>query len=216
MLESLRRFSSDEVATQRVKIIGFYDTHGESATKEAFGADRKVISRWKKRLAISGGKLASLIPYSTKPINVRVPQTSSEIIDFIRGQREAHFRIGKEKLKVFLDKFCEGKDILTVSESTIGNIIKRHNFFYQSLSKVYHDPASKWAQKERKKVKRLRVKHSFLPSYFSYIVSDSVEKITNGIKDYFISAIDARMNLLTQTCMSFMTKGSLAQNLPII
>jgi len=101
MIESLRKFSKDEVAIQRMKIIKFYDTHGEIAAKEAFGADRKVISRWKKRLALSGGKLAFLIPVSTKPVNVRVPPTRPEIVGFIKGQREAHFRIGKEKLKVF-------------------------------------------------------------------------------------------------------------------
>jgi transposase InsO family protein len=47
--------------------------------------------------------------------------------------------------------------------------------------------------KGQKKVKRLRIKHSFHPTYFGYILSDSVERITDGIKDYFISAIDAKM-----------------------
>ena len=193
MIESLRRFSGSEIATQRLKIINFYNTHGEKATKEAFGADRKVISRWKRRLTDSGGKLASLVPFSTKPVSVRVPTTRPEIVEFIKSQRETHFRIGKEKLKVFLDKYCEERGIPVVSESTIGNIIKRHNFFYQDARKVYHDPASSWAQKTRKKTKRLRVKHSPKPNYFGYILSDSVERITDGIKDYFISAIDAKM-----------------------
>ena len=61
------------------------------------------------------------------------------------------------------------------------------------MRRTYHDPSSNWAQKKRKKTKRLRVKHSPKPDHFGYIVSDSVERITNGIKDYFISAIDARM-----------------------
>ena len=34
MIESLRKFSKDEVAIQRMKIIKFYDTHGEIAAKE--------------------------------------------------------------------------------------------------------------------------------------------------------------------------------------
>jgi superfamily II DNA helicase RecQ len=193
MIESLRRFSKSEVASQKLKIINFYGVHGELATKEAFGVDRKVISRWKIRLNNSDCKLASLVPYSTKPINVRVPTTRPEIVDFIKSQREVHFRIGKEKLKVFLDAYCLDQGIKSVSESTIGNIIKRHNFFYQDQRKVYHDPASSWAQKSRKKTKRLRIKHSFHPNYFGYILSDSVERITDGIKEYFISAIDAKM-----------------------
>ena len=193
MIESLRRFDIDEVAKQRLKIINFYDIHGEQACIEAFGADRKVISRWKQRLKTSKGSLSSLTPKSTKPVNVRTPKTRHEIVDFIKNQRETHFRIGKEKLKIFLDTYCEEKGIKTVSESTIGNIIKRNNFFYQDQRKVYHDPDSSWAQKTRKKTKRLRIKNVFHPTYFGYIVSDSVERITDGIKEYFISAIDAKM-----------------------
>lgn len=193
MIPSLRRFDANEVAKKRMEMMSFYDTYGETATKQAFGADRKVISRWRQRLSSSDGKLASLVPISTKPINIRVPTTRFEIIEFIKSQREAHFRIGKEKLKVFLDRYCEEKGIKSVSISTIGNIIKRNNFFYQDLRKVYHDPASSWAQRSRKKTKRLRIKHSFHPNYFGYILSDSVERITDGIKDYFTSAIDAKM-----------------------
>jgi len=67
MLLSLRRFSEDEVAQERLKMIKFYEKHGEQATKEAFGADRKVISRWRQRLAKAQGKLSALVPYSTRP-----------------------------------------------------------------------------------------------------------------------------------------------------
>ena len=193
MIASLRRFDKDEVAQERMKIIKFYEDHGGLATKEAFGADRKVISRWKKRLNNSQGKLVSLIPFSTKPLNVRAPQTDSLIVDFIKSQREEHFRIGKEKLKVFVDEYCKEKGIKSVSTSTVGNIIKRNSFFYQDMRKAYHDPSSKWAQKGRKNTKRLRVKHSPKPADFGYILSDSVERITDGIKEYFTSAIDAKM-----------------------
>jgi hypothetical protein len=193
MIESLRRFDIDEVAKQRLKIINFYNIHGELATKEAFGADRKVISRWKQRLKTSKGGLSSLTPNSTRPIRTRRPQSKPEIVGFIKNQREVHFRIGKDKLKVFLDKYCEERGIKSVSVSTIGNIIKRNNFFFQDQRETYHDPSSKWTQKKRLKTKRLRIKHVFHPNYFGYIVSDSVERITDGIKDYFISAIDAKM-----------------------
>ena len=193
MIASLRRFDKSEVAKERMKIINFYNQYGEEAVKEAFGADRKVVSRWRKRLYDSNGKLSSLIPFSTRPINVRVPEERSEITNFIKSQRETHYKIGKEKLKVFLDKYCGEKGIPGVSTSTIGNIIKRHNFFFQKEGRMYHNPASKWAQNKTRKTKRLRVRHSPKPDYFGYIVSDSVERITDGIKDYFINAIDARM-----------------------
>jgi len=45
MLSSLRKFSINEIAQERLRIIKFYEQHREKATKEAFGADRKVVSR---------------------------------------------------------------------------------------------------------------------------------------------------------------------------
>jgi len=50
MLYSLRNFDANEIAKQRMKIMQFYEKYGEKATKEAFGANRKVISRWRKRI----------------------------------------------------------------------------------------------------------------------------------------------------------------------
>ena len=193
MIPSLRRFESSEIAQKRMDIINFYNKHGEAATKEAFGADRKVISRWKKRLAISQGQLQSLIPVSTRPHQVRKPRTSCEIVEFIKDQRTQHFRLGKDKLKIFLDRFCEEKGTPTISASTIGNVIKRHHFFFQKAGRTYHDPSSKWALSGAKRKKRLRVKHSPKLNYWGYINSDSVERVTDGIKDYFISAIDVKM-----------------------
>lgn len=71
MLYSLRVFDRSEVAQQRMKIMRFYEKYGEKAEKEAFGADRKVISRWRKRLKDNGGSLSALIPYSTRPQKVK-------------------------------------------------------------------------------------------------------------------------------------------------
>ena len=193
MLYSLRKFDSNEAAKERMKIITFYDQFGECATKQAFGADRRVISRWKNRLTRLGGKLSSLIPYSTRPHVLRIPITDQKIVAFIKKEREDHPRIGKEKLKPDVDIYCASLGITTVSVSTIGNIIKRHNFFFQKAGRIYHNPASKWAQNKVKKKKRLRIKHSPKPQEYGHILSDTVERITDGMKDYFISAIDAKM-----------------------
>lgn len=92
--------------------------------QQAFGADRKVISRWKKQLQQSGGRLTALIPLSARPKKVRQPATNSKIIDFIKEQREDHPRIGKDKIKPDLDEYCPKNNLVTVSASTIGNIIK--------------------------------------------------------------------------------------------
>ena len=194
MLLSLRNFDDNEVAKQRMKIINFYDEYGEKATVEAFVANRKVISRWRKKLKEGGGRLEVLIPESTRPRKVRTPNIQEEIVYFIRKMREEHPGLGKEKIKPLLDKYCREKKIKGVSESTIGNIIKRHNLlFARKTGKIYHNPNSRWAQSRVKKKKRLRLKHLPKPQEFGHIVSDTITRITDGVKDYFYCAIDARL-----------------------
>jgi putative transposase len=193
MIYHLRKFDASEIAGERMKIISFYQQYGEKAAKEAFGADRKVISRWRKRLTNSKGRLSALIPDSTRPCQIRKPTTDPKIVEFIRIKREDHPRIGKDKIKPDLDEYCFKIGIPTVSKSTIGNIIKRNHFFYQKAERIYHNPASKWAQNKTKKKKKLRIKHSPKPVDYGHILSDTVERITDGVKDYFMSAIDAKM-----------------------
>lgn len=176
-----------------MEIISFYNEYGEKATVKAFGADRKVISRWKRRLAESGGRIESLVPYSTRPKTTRRVSYNQKIVDFIKKYRKDHPRTGKEKIKPELDGYCIKKELKTVSESTIGNIIKRHKFFFQKSGRVYHNPNSKWARNEAKRKKRLRVKHPPKLTDFGHIQSDAVQRITDGIKDYFYSAIDSKM-----------------------
>lgn len=48
-----------------------------------------------------------------------------EIIEFIKRIREERGRIGKEKIKVFLDEYCEREGYRKISTSTIGRIIKK-------------------------------------------------------------------------------------------
>ncbi|MCX8031002.1 MAG: integrase core domain-containing protein, partial [Thermodesulfovibrionales bacterium] len=174
-----------------LNIIRFYEKHGEEATKEAFGVDRKLISKWRKRLKGNGGRLEALMPYSTRPKRTRKSKISHEIVDFIRGLRERYPRLGKEKIKPLLDEYCKDKGLKTVSEPTIGNIIKRHNFFFQKTGRIYHNPDSKWADNSKHRQKRTKVKHPPRHEELGHIVSDTIERITDGIKDYFFSAIDA-------------------------
>lgn len=192
MLTSLQKFSGSEIASQRLKIITFFEAYGEKATKEAFGADRKVISRWRQRLKKQNGKLQSLVPTSTRPKKIRVSTVDPRIVAFIRGEREAHPMVGKEKLKPDVDEFCLDVGIPTISTSTIGREIKRNHFFFQKTGKIYHKPSEAYLKHQRKK-KRLRIKHSPKPTEYGHIVADTVERVTDGVKDYFMSAIDAKM-----------------------
>ncbi len=191
MLQSLRHFDKSEIAVQRMKIIKFYEKHGEEATREAFGTDRKLISKWKKRLKESGGRLEALVPLSTRPLRTRKSRIPPQIIQYIRDLRETHPRLGKEKIKPLLDGYCREKGWKTISESTIGNVIKKHHLFFQKSGRIYHDPGS-WFARQHRGEKRLKIRYSPRGVDFGHIISDTVERVTDGIKDYFYSAIDVK------------------------
>jgi len=193
MLKSLQSYEQSEVAQKRLEMINFYQKYGEEATKEAFGADRKVINRWRQKLKRGQGKLQSLVPASTAPKHKRQSQVDSRIIDWIKRERELHPLVGKAKLKPDLDIYCTERGIKTISESMIGLLIKKHHFFYQKqIGKIYHDPNSKIALNQVRKTKRLRIKHSPRPADYGHILSDTVTRIIDGQRRYFISAIDAK------------------------
>ena len=66
MIECLRNLDKSKIVKEKIKIMNFYEKYGEKATKEAFGADRKLISKWRKRIKDNNGNLQALIPNKHK------------------------------------------------------------------------------------------------------------------------------------------------------
>lgn len=190
VLYSLRKFSDDERAKERLKIIQFYDKHGERTTQEAFKVGRKTIYVWKKRLRESKGSISSLIPRSTKPKNVRRMHTNPKIIAFIKELRGSYGRLGKEAIKPILDTYCRTEGIPVIKESTIGKIIKRNNLFYLKTLRIYHDPSKNYKRANRRS--RTRTKHAPKPKELGYIEMDSIVLFVDRIRYYIYSAIDVK------------------------
>jgi putative transposase len=205
MVSSLRRFSRDEVAGQRLKIIKFYTKYGERETKEAFGIGRKTIHVWKKRLNLSQGKLTSLIPTSTRPINTRGMEVDPKVVTFIKTLREAHPGLGKEKIYPLLISFCKEKGTVPIKESTIGKVIKRNNLFYQRAGRVYHNPNSGFA-KNKAKIKKMRIRYAPKHKDLGHIQMDTVLRFQDGIRYYLYTAIDTKGKFAF--CLPFRTLTS--------
>ena len=196
MLPSLRKFSADEVAQERLKIIEFYDAHGEEETQRYFHANRKTIYVWKKKLARSGHGLESLVAQSTRPKQVRRMTTDPRIVTFIRNLREDHPRLGKEKIKPLLDRYCRSLGIESLAVSTIGKVIKRQRLFFQKTGRVYHDPNSKWAENQgKKRVRRERVRYAPRPEDLGHWQLDTMVRELDRLQVYFYSAIDIKGKL---------------------
>ena len=206
MLPSLRKFNQSEVAKERQRILNYYDHYGGEATLDAFGVDRKLIYVWKQRLKSNKQKPSALVPESTAPKTRRQMEVDPLIIDFIKNLREHHYRLGKEKIKVFLDDYCGSIGVDSIAESTIGKVIKRHNFFSSKTNyNIYHDPAGGWA-KRKHNTKRLRIKRSPKYSDSGHIIADTIERITDGIKDYFYCALDHQLKI--GLALNYKTKTS--------
>ena len=114
-----RHMRNKKEVDRRVKILSFWEEHGENATKDAFGVSRATLFRWSKVLEDAKGKLDALDPKSTAPKRKRSRIVPPGVESFIIKERIEHPKLGKEKLAVLLQD--EGT---FVSVSKVGRIIR--------------------------------------------------------------------------------------------
>jgi galactitol-specific phosphotransferase system IIB component len=133
----------------------------------------------------SGGRLDNLIPKSRRPKRVRTMKVNSEIVTFIRDIREKHPRIGKEKIKKFLDEYCSKKEIKSISVSAIGKIIKGYDLTFAPTKLNYH----------RKRM----IKHNFIYPRCPRI-NGFIERANRTLQEEFI---DLHLNLLLEDIDEF-------------
>lgn len=138
-------FGLSEPAQFRFHILLLLYRSGWSMVREAFpNLSRPTVYRWKKAYENAGKKLNALIPKRTRPKRTRRMQTPLPILALIRSLRETYPRMGKAKLKLFVDVFAREQRLPTLSVSTIGKVIKRNSLFFGgSLRKRKQDGRAK-------------------------------------------------------------------------
>ena len=187
---SLNKYSQDEIAQFRMRVITFYDCYGVKATKEAFSVGRSTVFLWKKSLRQANGSLAVLCPKSTAPHTRRKMVVDHKVYDFIENLRLNNYRLGKEKIKRLLDAYCMSSGLATVSESKVGRIIKVNRLFFPKQGRVYHDPSKKPSIPGTKRVKERLPKDTQAKAAGDLLQLDTVIKFDRSIKRYIITAID--------------------------
>ena len=191
---NLNKYNTSKVAKFRLRVIKFHNRFGTKAALAAFPVSRSTIFLWKKKFREGG--FSSLIPQSTRPQRLRQSRVDKRIINEIERLRQTNYCPGKAKLKPMIDKFCQKNSLQTVSQSTIGRILKRNNYFHTKQGELrhsYHTATGKWQRRKKWKKKRLRVKYHPRPKSFGYIQMDTIVKFTDGIKRYIITAIDVKL-----------------------
>jgi hypothetical protein len=182
---SINRNQEDRTARYRLKVLKHFWRHGLDSTLDAFPVLRPTIFRWQKELKNSDGKLQSLVPKSTRPKRVRRMQVSAEVVDKIKELREKWPNLSKHKLKPLLDVYCAEISHKIISATTIGQVIKRHNFFFKDTGKIYHDPTRKRPNIQVKN--RVWKAPKQKPGY---VEADLVETRIDGKKKYTVCWID--------------------------
>lgn len=188
-IRSILEFSHSDAAEFRLKVIEFHDKYGMKATKDAFNVTKPTLYRWKKKFITSQKSLVSLIPQSKTPINKRRMMTDPKILTFIKTIREEHSRLGKEKIKPLLDEYCLIENLKQISESTIGKIIKRNNFYLRTR-RIYHNPNHK--HNLRYSPYKSKVKRSPKTDDTGYVEIDTIVRFMQGIKLYIFNAVDIK------------------------
>ena len=82
----------------RLRILIFWEKHGDEATMEAFRVSRRTLYRWQQSLRSAQGKLNGLDKKSTAPQRRRTRRISPELETKIIELRRSHHRIGKKKI----------------------------------------------------------------------------------------------------------------------
>lgn len=176
-------FDDSDPAKFRLHCIELYEHVGWPGLSAAFPQlKRRTFFDWRKTYLASGKRLVSLIPRSTKPQHTRTMMVDALIVEQIERYRRAYPRLGKEKLKVLLDEWCQQKELTPVSASTIGKVITRHHMFY----------AGKASSKSGRTRAKPRLKHcpraaSIAPGY---IQVDGTKEWAIDRYYYLFTAID--------------------------
>lgn len=186
-LETILGFDTSDRAKFRFHVLSVFYESGWKATKLAFPKlSRATLYRWKRQYETSGKRLNSLVPKSTRPQHTRVMQTPLVVLQLIKSLREQYPRLGKNKIKPFVDALCRAEGISSLKQSTIGKVIKRNNLFFAGKSRGRRVRGHE-LKRQRQRIK-LCPKVKGLPP--GYIQLDGFRFYYIDKYCYFLTAID--------------------------
>lgn len=174
------KFADSDAGEFRLRVLEYYTRWGLRPTLDAFNVKKSTFYDWRKAYEVSGKKLGSLIPCSTRPHHCRQMATDYRLIACIKALRHEYGNMGSHQLKPFVDSFAQEKGIASISIGTIEKVIKRYHLTFESRRKV----ARKF------KLKRLRSRYAPKVREPGFIQMDSITAIINEVRYHFMSVID--------------------------
>ena len=186
---------NQKIIRHRLRVLEFFDEFGLKATKKAFNIGRSALFDWKHRLKASGMRLSSLKPESRRPKNLRTSKVSPLVKEFIKQYRLKHPGVDKTTIRQPLCAYCQALDIQSISESTIGRIIKElkeKNILPQAKVRITINGKTGRLKLSKKQPwpKKLR-RNGYLPrSPGDLLQLDTIEIFIDGLKRYVVTAYD--------------------------
>jgi len=183
-----------EEIQRRLEALHFKSKYGLEPTLAAFKISKRTFYNWQKMIIEGRGKKISLAPKSKRPLNLRKSKIEHWYELKILELRKNYQRMGKEKIKYFLDEICEENNKAKISVSSIGRIIKKlkdkqmlPTYVKYSINARTGNLIERKPRKKRKKERRGK----YVPEKAGELVQiDCITKFLNGIKRYVISGID--------------------------
>lgn len=202
-----------KVILKRIDIIEFFDEFGLTATKKAFKVGRSAIYDWKSKLKKSGGKLSSLAPKSKAPKTRKRRAVSQLHLDFIEAYRKDHPGADKVTIKPVLDVACTSLDINSISESTIGRIIKELKEKgkipnYQVKTSINGKTGNLRIRGTKKREHKLRIKDYKAKGPGDLVQIDAIELFINGVRRYIITALDVKTRFAFAYCFKTLSSNT--------
>lgn len=219
---ALRWGMVSEQASQRLKILVFWQEYGLAATHDAFDVSRRTLYGWRERYRQGAENVAALEPESRAPTHRRQRHWPAEVIGEIRRLRQAHPNLGKAKLHPLLKPFCAIHDCACPSERTIGRLIA------EQPGKLRQRPWRLGPKGQPRVVRRRERAHKpkgFRATFPGQCVAlDTIERFRDGIRRYVITLTDldsrfafalATTSHASRAAAQFFTLAQIAFPLPI-
>ena len=174
----LARMNNQAEAERRLRILIFWEKHGDEAAEEAFGVARRTLYHWQEALRKAAGKLNGLDKQSTAPHKRNVRRIAPELEAKVIGLRRDHPRLGKKKIAV----------LCGISESKAGRIlgdIKRRGLLPQYVTVRIDGRTGRMHEKYHASEPRIR-----RPKQKRGLEIDTVVRFIGSTKRYIYTAIN--------------------------
>lgn len=179
-----RHMRNQQEVERRVKILSFWEKHGDDAATEAFGLSLRTLYRWQAALKRMQGNLAALDPQSTAPRDRRKRIYPAGFIEQVIDLRRLHPRLGKEKLTPLLRDQGFRISVSFVGR-TLTDLKKAGRLPSRTRLSLSGRTGNLIERADKPKIKKLR-----RPKGYRVLEADTVVRFIDGAKRYILTGID--------------------------